>query len=173
MRKRSTLQCLRTYPRYRYGSGLSQRTRHPRRRRSWRTRGMVALVISGILLLVAAILGTALPSRGAPSTISHVVQHTRVILVKDDTLPPVMQRIAQCESHNRHFTRAGKVLRGQRNPHDMGRFQINAVVWAKQAEALGYDLRTPEGNTQMARYIFENYGSMPWRSSEKCWSRVS
>jgi len=51
--------------------------------------------------------------------------------------------------------------------------QINAVVWAKKAEELGYNIRSPEGNEQMARYIFENYGSVPWQSSAKCWGRVS
>jgi hypothetical protein len=88
-------------------------------------------------------------------------------------LPPVLQRIAQCESWGQQWTRNGQVLRGKRNPQDLGLFQINAVVWGKHAEALGYDLRTREGNTQMARYIFENYGSIPWQASAKCWSRVS
>jgi hypothetical protein len=93
--------------------------------------------------------------------------------VKDDTLPPVLQRIARCESWGQHWTRDGKVLRGKRNPQDIGLFQINAVVWTKKAEELGYDIRTREGNTHMARYIFENYGSVPWQASMKCWSRAS
>jgi hypothetical protein len=63
-------------------------------------------------------------------------------------------------------------MRGQQNPRDTGLFQINTGVWEKKAQALGYDLRTPEGNTQMARYIFENYGSGPWQSSAVCWNRV-
>jgi hypothetical protein len=65
------------------------------------------------------------------------------------------------------------VVRGKWNPHDMGLFQINTVVWGKKAEELGYDIRTQEGNEQMARYIFENYGSVPWQASVKCWSRVN
>jgi hypothetical protein len=87
--------------------------------------------------------------------------------------PPVLQRIAQCESSGQQFTRDGTVLRGKRHPQDTGLFQINAVVWAKQAEALGYDIRTRDGNESMARYIFDNYGSVPWQSSAKCWSRAS
>jgi len=96
-----------------------------------------------------------------------------VIVVKDDTLPPVLQRIAQCESSGQQFTQDGKVVRGKRHPQDTGLFQINAVVWAKQAETLGYDIRTRHGNESMARYIFENHGSGPWQSSAKCWSRAS
>jgi hypothetical protein len=119
------------------------------------------------------VLGKALPSREAPSALPQVVQQTRVVLVKEDTLPPVMQRIAQCESRGQHFTKDGQVVRGKRNPQDTGLFQINAVVWGKKAEELGYNIHTPEGNEQMARYIFENYGSAPWQSSAKCWGRVS
>ena len=134
---------------------------------------MLALVLSGLLLLVAAILGNAGQSQEAHRTVSHVVQPPQVVMVKDDTLPPVMQRIAQCESRGQHVTRHEKVIRGKRNPHDIRLFQINTVVWGKKAEELGYDIRTPEGNEQMARYLFAYYGSVPWQSSAACWNRVS
>jgi hypothetical protein len=141
MTKPSTLHRRRTYPRALYCSGRSQRTgTHGfRRTRSWRTYGLVALMLSGLLLSVGVVLGKALPSREAPSALPQVVQQTRVVLVKEDTLPPVMQRIAQCESRGQHFTKDGKVVRGKRNPQDTGLFQINAVVWAKKAEELGYN----------------------------------
>jgi hypothetical protein len=175
MRKRSTLHCLRTHPRVLYPSGLAPRAgiRGRRRWRAWRMRGLVALAMSGLLLLVAAVLGHPGPSQGARSPVPQGMQHTPVVIVQEDTLPPVMQRIAQCESWGQHFTRDGKVLRGKRNPQDMGLFQINTLVWGKKAEELGYDIRVREGNAQMARYIFENYGSVPWHASAKCWSRVS
>ena len=38
---------------------------------------------------------------------------------------------------------------------------------------LGYDIRTRDGNAYMARYIFDHYGSVPWQSSAKCWSRAN
>jgi len=175
MMKRSSLHRLRTHPRAIYFSGRSQRTgtRVFRRTRSWRTHGLVALMLSGLLLSVGVVLGKAMPSREAHSALPQVVEHTRVVIVQEDTLPPVMQRIAQCESRGQHFAKDGKVVRGKRNPQDTGLFQINAVVWAKKAEELGYNIRTPEGNEQMARYIFENHGSAPWQSSAKCWERVS
>jgi len=175
MMKRSTLHRLRKHPRVIDASGMSQRawTRGLRRRRSWQTHSIVALLLSGLLLSVGVVLGRVVPSQGAHSALPQAVQPTRVVIVKDDTLPPVMQRIAQCESRGQHFTKEGKVVRGHRNPHDTGLFQINAVVWAKKAKELGYDIRTLEGNEQMARYLFENYGSVPWQSSAKCWRRVS
>jgi len=170
MMKRSMLPGLRTHSRVIYPSGRLPRTGT---RRSWRTRGLLALGISGVLLITAAILGTARPSREARSPVPHVVYHTQVVMVQDDTLPPVMQRIAQCESQGQHLTRNGKVVRGKRNPYDTGLFQINTVVWGKKAQELGYDVRTREGNEQMARYLFAHYGSVPWQSSAACWNRVS
>ena len=97
-------------------------------------------MLSGLLLSVGVVLGKAMPSREAHSALPQGVQHTRVVLVQDDTLPPVMQRIAQCESRGQHFAKDGKVVRGKRNPQDTGLFQINAVVWAKKAEELGYNI---------------------------------
>jgi hypothetical protein len=174
MTQRSSLYRRRTHP---WALACSRRSQHRsphgcRRTRAWRLHGRGALLLSGLLLSVGVVLGQALPSREAPSARTQGVPQTRVVVVKEDTLPPVMQRIAQCESRGQHFTKEGRVVRGKRNPQDTGLFQINAVVWAKKAEALGYNIRTPEGNAQMARYIFEHYGSAPWQSSAKCWGRV-
>lgn len=175
MRKRSTFQCLWTPRQVLATAGRAPRvgTRGRRRRRSWPTRGLAALVLSGLLLSVGALLGKAVPLRDVRHPIPQMGPQPHVIVVKDDTLPPVLQRIAQCESAGQQFTRDGKVLRGKRHPQDTGLFQINAVVWAKQAEALGYDIRTRDGNEHMARYIFDNYGSAPWQTSARCWSRAS
>jgi hypothetical protein len=176
MMKHSALPVIRTHMRVRYPHSMRSRivTRGLCCRRAWWRKGsIVFLIISVMLLIIGMVLGKAIRPREARSTVPHVVQHTRVVIVKDDTLPPVMQRIAQCESRNQHFTKDGQVVRGKWNPHDMGLFQINTVVWGKKAEELGYDLRTQEGNEQMARYLFENYGSVPWQSSAKCWSRVN
>jgi len=175
MMKHSALHVLRTHMRVRYPHSRRSRivTRGLRRRRSGCKGSLGFLMISGMLLIIGAVLGKATLPREAHSIVPSVVQHTRVVVVKDDTLPPVMQRIAQCESQNQQFTKDGKVVRGKRNPHDMGLFQINTVVWGKKAAELGYNIRTQEGNAQMARYLFENYGSVPWQASAKCWSRVS
>ena len=139
----------------------------------WRRRGLGALALSCLLLCIAAVLGQPGPAQEARSPVPQGPQQTPVVMVQEDALPPVMQRIAQCESWGQQWTRDGKVLRGKRNPQDMGLFQINVIVWGKKAEELGYDIRTRDGNAHMARYIFENYGSVPWQASAKCWSRMS
>ena len=131
----------------------------------------VCLGISGMLLMLGTVLGQVMRPGVEHRVIPQVVQHTRVIIVQDDSLPPVLQRIAQCESRGQHFTRDGQVVRGKQNPHDTGLFQINTVVWGKKARELGYDIHTREGNEQMARYLFEQYGSVPWHSSATCWNR--
>jgi len=175
MMQRFRHQHFRMDPRRRYLYGRRPRAiLYGRRRpRSWRRRVVGALMICCMLLIVSAVLGKARTPRTVDSSSSQMGRHTQVIIVKDDTLPPVMQRIAQCESRGQHFTKDGQVVRGKRNPHDTGLFQINTVVWGKKAEELGYDIRTQEGNALMARYLFENYGSVPWQSSAACWSRMS
>ena len=152
-----------------YGPG----THHRRRRQWWWAHGLAALTLSGLLLLVAAVLHQRGSTGDEGRPVPQAVQQTPVVIVQEDTLPPVMHRIAQCESRGQHWTRNGTVLHGKRDPHDLGLFQINMTVWGKKAQELGYDLRTREGNVHMARYLFENYGSVPWQRSAACWNRAS
>jgi hypothetical protein len=85
------------------------------------------------------------------------------------TAPPVLKRIAFCESGDRHFDAHGNVIRGKVNPEDIGRFQINQAMWGKNAEKLGYDIFSEEGNLLMALYLYEKQGTRPWVYSQKCW----
>jgi hypothetical protein len=158
---------------YVYGRFPRGGPRGSHRGKGWRTRGMVPLVLRGVLLIVAAVLSQPVPSPGERSPVPQAVYATPVIIVQEDTLPPVMHRIAQCESRGQHWTKQGRVVRGKQNRHDTGLFQINTIVWGKKAQELGYDIYTQEGNTLMARYLFENYGSVPWQSSAVCWNRLS
>ena len=173
--KRSTLHYLQISPSgfYAYRTSYRPGTHHRHRQQSWRTHGLAALALSGLLLFVAAVLPQPGPTQGGDSPVPQVVQQTPVVIVQEDTLPPVMHRIAQCESRGQHWTKSGTVLHGKQNPHDIGLFQINTVVWGKKAQELGYDIHTQEGNVHMARYLFENYGSVPWQRSAACWNRAS
>jgi len=148
--------------------------RGPRLRMPGSRRVMVALMLSGALVCGAVAvqhITNAMPLRKERRPVPQIVQHTRVVIVQEDTLPPVLQRIAQCESRGQQFTMDGRVVRGRKNPQDTGLFQINTAVWGTKAEALGYDLHSREGNVQMARYLFAQYGSVPWQTSFRCWSR--
>jgi hypothetical protein len=175
MAQRSTRHRLRIPPKGLAAYGLSYRAglHHVRYRRTWRTHSMAAIVLSGLFVLASSILDHHVLSSGERNPVLQAVHPAPVVIVQEDTLPPVMHRIAQCESRGQHWTKQGRVVRGKQNRHDTGLFQINTLVWGKKAQELGYDLHTQEGNTRMARYLFDNYGSVPWQSSAACWNRLS
>jgi hypothetical protein len=95
--KRSSLHRLQAPLRGLYAYGRSPCTRIPRLHysRSWRTRGMAALAMNGLLFMVAVVFGKSVLSKGAQQVVPQAVQPTRVVIVQDETLPPVRQRIAQ------------------------------------------------------------------------------
>ncbi len=95
---------------------------------------------------------------------SHVREY-----FKDD---PVLAEIAKCESQFRHVGSSGKVIRGKENRFDVGVMQINEKYHLDQAEKLGYDLHTLEGNMAYAKWLYEKQGAKPWYPSEKCWSKA-
>lgn len=106
-----------------------------------------------------------------------IVTHANVEVIKEVEVvkfvkAPIMERIAKCESGNKHFDTNGQVLmRSNTNKSvDLGKFQINTVWFAKATE-LGLDLNKEEDNEKMAYYIYHNFGTNPWYSSEHCWSK--
>jgi len=80
----------------------------------------------------------------------------------------VLEEIAYCESGMRQFNEDGSVLRGRVNPLDTGIFQINSYYWGEEAEGLGFDIESTQGNIDMAKWIYETAGSTPWRHSSGC-----
>ncbi len=79
------------------------------------------------------------------------------------------QDIAFCESTSRQFARDGDVLRGKKNPNDLGLFQINQKYHLEKSRELGFDIRTTEGNIDYAMWLLKHEGSRHWRSSKNCW----
>ena len=86
---------------------------------------------------------------------------------------PVMAEIARCESRLRQFYGPDLPLAGGAGGNMIGVFQINAPVHAQYARGLGFDVYTLEGNLSYAKYLYENEGTRPWRSSQKCWGKAS
>jgi len=101
--------------------------------------------------------------------ISYAVQDK---IVEVERTAPVMERIAKCESGNRHFENGQVLVRGNktRESVDVGKYQINTKIWGKKATELGFDIFSEKGNTDMAMYIFKNFGSDAWNASKKCWN---
>jgi hypothetical protein len=83
---------------------------------------------------------------------------------------PIMADIARCESHDRQFDMAGSVYRGEQNNKDVGVMQINEHYHLEEAQALGFDLYTLQGNLAYARFLYDREGTAPWSSSAYCWS---
>lgn len=86
-------------------------------------------------------------------------------------LPPILKKIAQCESGSKQFGNDGQVLKGMVHPADWGYLQINTAVHMDEAAILGYDLTTLEGNIGFGKYLFEREGTVPWDSSRFCWAK--
>ena len=82
---------------------------------------------------------------------------------------PQLIVIAGCESRYRQYNPDGSVFRGQINPNDIGVLQINLTYNGAEAQKLGYDIYTLQGNVAFAKYLYQQEGSQPWSSSEACW----
>jgi len=93
-------------------------------------------------------------------------------LVEVETIPPVMQRIAKCESGGIHKKNGQVVFNSNTNKTvDIGKYQINSI-WNKKATELGLDLTVEKDNEKFAMWLYKNYGTSPWESSRRaCWDR--
>lgn len=116
--------------------------------------------------ILAAGIAVAMAVVAVPSRSYEITPQAQQIQV-----PAILRHIANCESGNRQFESDGRVVRGNQNRHDIGRFQINELIWGGTASALGYDIYTDEGNTKMALWIFNQDGARPWFWSKACWSK--
>ena len=94
-----------------------------------------------------------------------------VVLENKSGIPPVMERIAECESGNRHFKDNGQVVTNLNSGRslDIGRYQINEKVWGKKAGEMKLDLTDEEDNETMALWIYANFGTEDWKYSAHCW----
>jgi len=86
---------------------------------------------------------------------------------------PILAEIAKCESTFRQYSSSGEVIKGRVNKSDVGVMQINKYYHLKQAEKLGYDLHTIEGNMAYAKALYDREGTKPWNSSSKCWGKYA
>lgn len=84
---------------------------------------------------------------------------------------PILSKIAFCESRYRQFNEQGDVLRGMVNSYDVGVMQINEHYHLKDAQELGLNIHSLEGNLAYARDLYERQGVAPWVHSSKCWNK--
>jgi hypothetical protein len=88
-----------------------------------------------------------------------------------------LKHICSCESWGdpnkepREF-KDGSVLYGFPNPKDVGACQINTPIWGAQAQKLGDDLYSYDGNIAFAKWLYNQQGNKPWGWSKSCWAKA-
>lgn len=92
-----------------------------------------------------------------------------IVVYKIPEVPVILKKISWCESQNRQFNSDGSIHRGEINPKDIGKYQINEYWNGEEAIRLGFDIYTLEGNTKMALHLYEGQGTTPWNWSRGCW----
>ncbi len=78
-------------------------------------------------------------------------------------------KIARCESTSKHYTNSGAILRGHKNPDDIGIFQINERYHLGASQKLGLDIYDLEDNIKYAMVLMKRDGTQPWYWSRSCW----
>lgn len=137
---------------------------------NWREFVSKAAVITKRTLAVAAVLCLM----GWSSYLGTKMVGTKIVYatVETQTMPPVLQRIEQCESAGKQYTNGQILLNPNKDGSiDIGRFMINNKSWGAKATELGLDLTKDADNEKMAYWIYQNVGTGPWYSSERCWNR--
>ena len=99
------------------------------------------------------------------------VKTTEEIITEHFIDTPILKKIASCESQYRQFDETGAVLRGKVNSQDIGVMQINEKYHLKEAQKLGLDIYTLEGNLDYAKHLYEKQGVKPWVHSSTCWDK--
>jgi len=127
--------------------------------------GNLREAMSTTLLLALLALLTQLQTTHAGSTQRVPVKAHGVMA---PTMPLALQRVAYCESRNRHYDQHGRVLRGRGNRHDIGTYQINRILHAQRAKQLGYNLWRPQGNAGYALWLYREQGLAPWDATARC-----
>ena len=100
------------------------------------------------------------------------------VVSAEDTTPPVLKRIANCEttgSVNKqasHYGKNGKVLKNYNTNGsiDVGYYQINTVNFLEAME-MGYNVTKEEDNKKYGEWLYANRGTGDWSASAKCWNK--
>jgi len=123
---------------------------------------LLFVIIASVIVWIAMVVG----SHAFPVTVFN----TKEVIVEVDQKAPIMAKIAQCESENKHFGKSGQVIMvGNKNGTvDVGRYQINTVHFA-QATTMGLDLTKELDNEKFAFYLYKTQGTEPWVYSKHCW----
>lgn len=120
-------------------------------------------------MIVAIVITSGMYFGYANSTPKKVEAATVATSTPQVIVPPILQKIAKCESRTGQYGKSGQVAI---NPTmDIGKYQINIPANGTLATKMGYDLSKPEDNEKFAVWLFDNEGDAPWNSSKACWDK--
>lgn len=119
-------------------------------------------------------------AHAAVSDQASVALSTVSVLTPTIGLPPIMQRIAGCESTGdasgtpREFNSNGSILWGNDSQgkvikRDCGEFQINTWVWGRNPQKQDV-CESQSANISFAMSLYSKYGTSPWNASKSCWN---
>lgn len=132
------------------------------------------MIIPALIFLASAVFG-------APTTLSQSedfepASNPETIEVYTEEYfkdTPILANIARCESRMRHLGQDGEILRGEVDADDIGVMQINTRYHQAQADELGIDIYSLNGNLAYAQYLYEKQGVRPWKASMPCWGKLA
>lgn len=127
-----------------------------------------------IIVLVIVSVMTFAPVPVSKSTEYVQVEEPKPVMIEvRKTVPPLMEKIAKCESGGTQFKADGEIVVGlltdPRLGQDLGKWQINTKYHGARAKELGIDLTTEYGNEKYAMLLYEEQGTSPWLASARCW----
>lgn len=82
----------------------------------------------------------------------------------------VLPLIAKCESGGEQFDDNGDVIENA-TTSAVGKYQILEKLHGGEAQKLGLNLRSSEGNEAFARVLYAREGLEPWEASRWCWEK--
>ena len=126
--------------------------------------GIAHMLLIGILVYVPIVQPTP-HTEGIEEVEREQQQEIKTVV------PEMLVHIAWCESRDRHFDDDGNVLRGKKNPQDIGRYQINLYWHQKDAEKMGLDIFDEKDNETYAIHLYNTQGTKPWNWSKWCWGQ--
>lgn len=128
-------------------------------------------LIASLVIVISAWVFTAGIYVAKATIEPTTVYGKEIIEVPITVVPPVMERIAKCESNNQHYRNGQVIFNSNKDGTvDIGLYQINSIH-SKNATKLGFDLTKEEDNKAYAMYLYANHGTELWYSSVKCWNK--
>jgi hypothetical protein len=119
------------------------------------------------LLLVVALAATNLMS--STTVYEAPYQPIQVVMEKVEAvkLDKTLEAIIKCESQGN--PNAFNVNKNKSTDH--GLLQVNSVHKPRMAD-MGLNIENPDHSLAFGIMLFQEQGTKPWRSSEKCWSSM-